>query len=404
MLSKLHQNIETYQDVELTEDSRITLGEWLDRWLDEYKSGTIRSSTMYAYRQYARLYIKPILGDKAISRITSTDIQRMYTRLKREGRIHGHPEYGYQLSDAMLSRIHAMLHHAMKDAQSAHLIAKNPTEGTVVPKPNYRPKQILNEEQLDTFMAAIEQDEVWRDFFYTELTTGLRRGEICGLRWEDFDDAEGTLKTIRSVSSHKAGALEIGETKTNKGRRIISLPDSAAQRLRERKETAISDWIFPNPLHPEEPVNPGYAYNRMKTILKNARLPSIRFHDLRHTFATIALGNGMDVKTLSAMLGHVSAATTLDIYTHITNPMRSEAAAKIDQKIGKAAPQELPAEPQEKRTMTTFQPYAGRKRKPGTGCITQISENCWEGRYSPEGGDQGHQGEQKPGCYSGRDQ
>ena len=91
----------------------------------------------------------------------------------------------------------------------------------------------------------------------------------------------------------------------------------------------------------------------------------------------------MDVKTLSAMLGHVSAATTLDIYTHITNPMRSEAAAKIDQKIGKAAPQELPAEPQEKRTMTTFQPYAGRKRKPGTGCITQISENCWEGRYSP---------------------
>ena len=279
------------------------------------------------------------------------------------------------------SRIHAMLHHAMKDAQSAHLIAKNPTEGTVVPKPNYRPKQILNEEQLDTFMAAIEQDEVWRDFFYTELTTGLRRGEICGLRWEDFDDAEGTLKTIRSVSSHKAGALEIGETKTNKGRRIISLPDSAAQRLRERKETAISDWIFPNPLHPEEPVNPGYAYNRMKTILKNARLPSIRFHDLRHTFATIALGNGMDVKTLSAMLGHVSAATTLDIYTHITNPMRSEAAAKIDQKIGKAAPQELPAEPQEKRTMTTFQPYAGRKRKPGTGCITQISENCWEGRY-----------------------
>ena len=404
MLSKLHQSIETYQDVELTEDSRITLGEWLDRWLDEYKSGTIRSSTMYGYRQYARLYIKPILGDKAISRITSTDIQRMYTRLKREGRIHGHPEYGYQLSDAMLSRIHAMLHHAMKDAQSAHLIAKNPTEGTVVPKPNYRPKQILNEEQLDTFMAAIEQDEVWRDFFYTELTTGLRRGEICGLRWEDFDDAEGTLKTIRSVSSHKAGALEIGETKTNKGRRIISLPDSAAQRLRERKETAISDWIFPNPLHPEEPVNPGYAYNRMKTILKNARLPSIRFHDLRHTFATIALGNGMDVKTLSAMLGHVSAATTLDIYTHITNPMRSEAAAKIDQKIGNAAPQDFPAEPQEKRTMTTFQPYAGRKRKPGTGCITQISENCWEGRYSPEGGDQGHQGEQKPGCYSGRDQ
>ena len=388
LLSKLHQSIETYQDVELTEDSRMTLGEWLDRWLDEYKAGTIRHSTMYGYRQYARLYIKPILGDKVISRITSTDIQRMYTKLKREGRIHEHPEYGYQLSDAMLSRIHAMLHQAMKDAVGAHLIAKNPTEGTVVPKPNYRPKQILNEEQLDTFMAAIEQDEVWRDFFFTELTTGLRRGEICGLRWEDFDEAEGTLKVNRSVSTRKAGSLEVGETKTNKGHRSISLPDSTAQRLRERKKTAISDWIFPNPLHPEEAVNPGYAYNRMKTILKNTGLPSIRFHDLRHTFATMALGSGMDVKTLSSMLGHVSAATTLDIYTHITNPMRSEAAAKIDQRLAKVDPKEKEvaserAPETDPQSFIPFIPYNGKIRKAGTGCITQISEHCWEGRYSP---------------------
>ena len=267
LMSKLHQGIEAYQDVELTEDSRMTLGEWLDRWLDEYKEGTIRPSTLYSYRQYAKLYIKPILGDKVISRITPTDVQRMYTKLKREGRIHEHSEYGHQLSDAMLSRIHSMLHHAMKDAVGAHLIARNPTEGTVVPKPNYRPKQILNEEQLDTFLEAVEQDEVWRDFFYTELTTGLRRGEICGLQWEDFDETAGTLKILRSVSSRKFGTLGIGETKTNKGRRTISLPDSTAQRLRERKKTAVSQWIFPNPLHPEEPVNPGYAYNRFTSPL-----------------------------------------------------------------------------------------------------------------------------------------
>ena len=141
--------------------------------------------------------------------------------------------------------------------------------------------------------------------------------------------------------------------------------------------------MFPAPVKEDSPLDPAYIRTRLHLILEHAQCKQIRFHDLRHTFATIALGNGMDVKTLSAMPGHVSAATTLDIYTHITNPMRSEAAAKIDQKIGKAAPQEFPAEPQEKRTMTTFQPYAGRKRKPGTGCITQISENCWEGRYSP---------------------
>ena len=214
----------------------------------------------------------------------------------------------------------------MKDAQSAHLIAKNPTEGTVVPKPNYRPKQILNEAQLDTFLEAIEQDEVWRDFFYTELTTGLRRGEICGLQWEDFDEADGTLKIVRSVSSRKAGALDIGETKTNKGRRTISLPDSTAQRLRERKKAAISQWIFPNPLHPEEPVNPSYAYHRLKTILKNTGLPSIRFHDLRHTFATHALTSGVDAKTLSGILGHTNASFTLDTYTHVTGDMQKQAA------------------------------------------------------------------------------
>ena len=326
LLSKLHQSIETYQDVELTEDSRMTLGEWLDRWLDDYKAGTIRPSTMYGYRQYAKHYIKPILGDKVISRITSTDIQRMYTRLKREGRVHEHPEYGHQLSDSMLSRIHAMLHHAMKDAQSAHLIAKNPTEGTVVPKPNYRPKQILNEEQLDTFLEAIEQDEVWRDFFYTELTTGLRRGEICGLRWEDFDGQAGTLQVRRTIRASKGGELAVGETKTYAGQRTILLPHSTAQLLRKRKKAALTQWLFPDPLRPGRPVNPGSAYRRLKELLKQAELPSLRFHDLRHTFATHALASGVDAKTLSGILGHTKASFTLDTYTHATGDMHRNAA------------------------------------------------------------------------------
>ena len=91
--------------------------------------------------------------------------------------------------------------------------------------------------------------------------------------------------------------------------------------------------MFPAPVKEDSPLDPAYIRTRLHLILEHAQCKQIRFHDLRHTFATIALGNGMDVKTLSAMPGHVSAATTLDIYTHITNPMRSEAAAKIDQKI-----------------------------------------------------------------------
>lgn len=326
LLDKLHRDIETYQDMELTEDSRMTLGEWLDRWLDEYTADTLRPSTLRSYRQYIRCYIKPILGDKVISRITRMDIQKMYTQLKREGRIHDHPEYGHELSDTMVLRIHAMLHRCLKDAVTAHVIPRNPTDGATVPKASYKPKQILTREQMETFLAAVEQNEVWRDFFYTELTTGLRRGEICGLMWQDFDETAGTLKISRSVNTPKAGVLEIGETKTSRGRRTIHLPPSTVQRLRERKKHAFSQWIFHDPLAPEKPVRPGAAYYWMKVILKEAGLPCIRFHDLRHTFATHALTSGVDAKTLSGILGHTNASFTLDTYTHVTLDMQKSAS------------------------------------------------------------------------------
>ena len=136
LLDKLHQNIECYRDVELTEDSRMTLSEWLNRWLTEYKAGTVRPGTLKNYRCYIEYYIKPQLGDKQISLISQQDIQRMYRRLKTEGRIHEHPEMGHQLSDSMVRHIHSTLHAALKDAVQAHVIPRNPTEGTTAPKPN----------------------------------------------------------------------------------------------------------------------------------------------------------------------------------------------------------------------------------------------------------------------------
>ena len=126
-------------------------------------------------------------------------------------------------------------------------------------------------------------------------------------------------------------------------------------------------------------MRPSAAYYWMKVLLKEAGLPHIRFHDLRHTFATMALENGMDIKTLSAMLGHVSAATTLDIYTHITSDMLSEAAAKIDRGLGN----EVAEDSAEANPLTDFQPVMRRTRKPGTGCITEINDHLFEGRYSP---------------------
>ena len=284
LLDKLHQNIECYRDVELTEDSRMTLGEWLDRWLTEYKAGTVRPGTLKNYRCYIEYYIKPQLGDKQISLISQQDIQRMYRRLKTEGRIHEHPEMNHQLSDSMVRHIHSTLHAALKDAVQAHVIPRNPTEGTTAPKPNYKPKRILTRAELDAFLAVVEQDEVWRDFFQTELMTGLRRGEICGLQWNDFDEEAGTLKVCRTLHSQRKGEYTVGETKTNQGMRTIILPHSVTEILRRRKADAISQWIFPDPVKPEDPVDPNAAYRHMKTLLRRAGLPSIRFHDLRHPY------------------------------------------------------------------------------------------------------------------------
>ena len=383
LTEKLHQSIECYQDVELTEDSRMTLGEWLDRWLAEYKDGTIRPGTLEGYRNYIENYIKPQLGGKQVSLITTQDVQRMYRRLKSGGRVREDVDGSKRLSDSTVRHIHTMLHGAMKAAVQAHIIPKNPTENATAPKSNYKPMQVLNEQELDTFLQAVQNDDVWRDFFYTELMTGLRRGEICALMWRDFDAKAGTLGISRTLHSKGQGICALGDTKTSQGNHTIILPESVAALLRARKKASISQWIFPQPVSPELPMNPGTAYRRLKTLLEEAGLPSIRFHDLRHTFATLALQNGMDVKTLSAMLGHVSAATTLDIYTHSTSDMQHAAARKIDCGTGKAELPDEPAPQANAPAIVDFQPYMGKVRKPGTGCISQINDHLFEGRYSP---------------------
>ena len=326
LTAKLRQEIIAYQGVDLTEDSKLTLNEWMDYWLDAIMAGTIRPSTLNGYRRYADLYIKPYLGDKQISKITPTDVQKMYEVLKARGRVKEHAQYGHQLSGSMVHSIHTMFHEAMKAAKESHIIAKNPTENIPVPKANPKPKQILNDDQLEQFMEAIKHDAVWHDFFYTELTTGLRRGELCGLMWADFDEAAGTLAVRRTIHTEKGGRLVAGATKTGRGTRNILLPASTAQLLSERKKHSWSEWIFPNPLKPESPTNPRSAYGHLKALLDSAGPPNIRFHDLRHTFATHALASGVDAKTLSGILGHTKASFTLDTYTHVTGDMQRTAA------------------------------------------------------------------------------
>ena len=325
-LKELHQLIELYRDVDLTEDCRMTLGEWLDKWLDEYMIFTIRESTLDSYRAMVKNQVKPFIGSKQISSLTTADMQKFYNKIKKEGRVREHPIHGKTLADSMVRGVHMMLHEALDTAVKERLIAKNPTNGTTVPKCNYPEKQILGDSQLDTFLEAIKGEEYWDEFFYVEIMTGLRRGEICGLKWQDINFEENKLQVKRSVSVKKGGGVSIGETKTESGVRCIQMPPSVADVLQNRKQTAITEWVFPNFMHPEQPISPATAYRKLKIILKHAGLPLIRFHDLRHTFATHATHGGVDPKTLAGILGHTNASFTLDTYTHVTSDMQKAAS------------------------------------------------------------------------------
>ena len=325
LTAKLRQNIDAYQGVDLTEESRMTLSEWLDRWLEQMAL-TLRPGPLKRYRGDMDRHVKPRLGQKKLTQLTAEDLRELYRFLLEQGRIAPRPGQSPGLSPATVRGIHAALHQALQAAADQGLMPNNPARHVEPPKVSHKAMNILTEEQLEIFLDAAGKDPIWRDFFYTELTTGLRLGEICGLMWSDFNGRKGTLGVIRTLHQEKGGRLVVGDTKTYAGTRKILLPSTTAERLTERKKHSYSQWIFPNPLRPDAPLNPSTAYRQLKKILQETGLPELRFHDLRHTFATHALASGVDVKTLSGILGHTKASFTLDTYTHTTGDMQRRAA------------------------------------------------------------------------------
>ena len=329
LVLKLRQVMETHKGVCITETEKMTVELWMNKWLTEYMATSIRPSTVCGYSSIISHYIVPYIGKKQLHLLNQVDVQRLYEKLKVKGRIRNHPKFGHKLSDTMVSKVHGVLHEAMKTAVEAKIIAINPVDGAVAPRPQKTTKQILNDEQLDRFMEAIKKEPFWYDFFYTEITTGLRVGELCTLRWSDFDPVKGSIRVCRTMSRDLKGREMIGDTKTFAGTRTIYLPASTCECLKKRKVGAYGPWIFHNLYVPERPMSTASAYNKLKSILAKEQLPTMRFHDLRHTFATHALTSGVDVKTLSGILGHTNASFTLDTYTHVTSDMHQRAAEKV---------------------------------------------------------------------------
>ena len=350
LMPKLHELKDQYAGVELTENSSIALGEWLGRWLEDYKKPTLRPSTYEGYSKDIANHILPYLGAKRLTQLKTADVQKHYNRLLESGRMKDNGK-GKGLSNATVRGIHMVLREALDSAVREGLIPKNPADGTSPPKIYRNEKQVLTKDQLETFMKLIEGDEEWYDFFYTEIITGMRQGEICGLRWEDFDREKRTLRVARSVDFVNK-ELVIGETKTEDGKRTIYLPDSLWRILADRQSQKVtfSEWIFPNLLQPELPLNPSRAYRQLKKLLEIGGLPSIRFHDLRHTFTSHAANSGIAPKTLSEIVGHTKASFTLDHYAHVTSDMQKNAANIVTNYITDILGKELkPWQSEEKR-------------------------------------------------------
>ena len=180
----------------------------------------------------------------------------------------------------------------------------------------------LSADQLSAFLREAKETGVY-EMYYFELATGLRRGELLGLKWEDVDWHRRTIRICRQVARINGEIVE-APLKTKNAYRTISLGDGAMAVLETQEKKSDDEYIFPSPNG--GPISPDSVQNMLNRVLKRAGLPKIRVHDLRHTFATLALQNGVDIKTVSGMLGHYSAGFTLDTYTHVTTPAQIEAA------------------------------------------------------------------------------
>ena len=358
----------------------MTFGTWLDHWYQRECKPQIRPKTQADYENRIYQHIIPELGSIPLAKLTAADLQQFYNRLKEGGRLLRVEQYGPGLSDRMVKSCHVTCRVALDQAVAQGLILKNPALSCKAPVTRPKGMQVLTGEEIQRLLIQAKEDGCF-ELLLLELTTGLRRGEILALRWDDLDFRTGTLRVERQVQRIQ-GKLAVSQPKTRASCRSILLPAPVLEILAQYRQSVSSHWMFPSPKKEDSPLDPAAVRKKLSAVLKRAGCPAARFHDLRHTFATSALEHGMDVKTLSTVIGHVSSATTLNVYAHVTDEMRQKAADKIDRAItGREPPQGKAPKPPGR---TAFQPVKGKYRKPGTGCISQISDHLWEGRYSPK--------------------
>ena len=322
---KLKTAIQETQSLDFSKTGQYTVGRWMDVWYENYAKIKVRPSSHQTYKGYIENHIKPNIGDIPLEKLTTLDLQRLYKTLLANGRVDRLESKGQPkgLSPKTVRNIHQILSSALKLAQEQRIILTNPAEGCALPKVEHREMKTLPVEQLQSFLREAKDSGVF-ELYYLELATGLRRGELLGLKWEDIDLEHGDLRARRQIARINGKVVE-APLKTKNAYRTLPLAEDTISILKEqKKKVGNSPWVFPSATG--GPISPDSVLHMLHRVLKRAGLPQVRFHDLRHTFATLALQNGVDIKTVSGMLGHFSAGFTLDTYAHVTTSAQKAAA------------------------------------------------------------------------------
>ena len=311
---------------------KLTVSQWLDIWLSEFLGG-VKVRTKEQYEQQCRVHIKPTLGAIRLQALTAPMIQNMYNEAARSG-----------LSPKTVRNLHGVFHKALSKAVKLGYIKVNPCDACElirVEKPSIKP---FDSVQLTDFLQAIAGNPLEKLFTVT-VFTGMRMGEVIGLTWDCISFVNGTITIRRQWQRKERGGGEhsFAPLKNDKTRTITPASFVMDVLQKQRKEQiayrlhAGDAWknelnfVFTNELG--EYLVDRTVYNTFKRIAKQIGLPDTRFHDLRHTYATLALKNGDNIKDVSEALGHATVAFTLDVYGHVTDEMKRASAARMDSLI-----------------------------------------------------------------------
>ena len=321
---KLKKALEQKQKIDFMRTGKYTVAQWMDEWFENVCKIKVRPSSHQTYRGYIDHHVAPNIGKIPLEKLSTMDLQKLYRKLMNKGRVE-RIEAKRQpkgLSAKTVRNINQVISSAMDFAVAQKIIPENPCKAVALPKVEHKEMQTIPAEQLQAFLQEAKATGVY-EMYYIELATGLRRGELLGLKWTDIDWNNGIIKVRRQVARVDGQIVE-APLKTKNSYRTVTISQPAIEVLKQQKEKTNDEYVFPS-LN-GGPISPDSVNNMLKRVLARAGIPKVRFHDLRHTFATIALQNGVDIKTVSGMLGHFSAGFTLDTYAHVTTSAQKEAA------------------------------------------------------------------------------